>query len=136
MGRERLRHLMLKAAPSKPLETADVALALLSRGSTPRRVRIRNGMDMDIILPDHTSIYLRMGIPYERDVTAYMEKILKEGSTFFDVGAHFGYHSLMASSMVGPDGRIVAFEPTPTTYEVLRNNSSRATMSNIILKCA
>ncbi len=42
---------------------------------------------------------------------------------FFDVGAHFGYYSLLASTLVGKAGAIHAFEPTPSTFEVLRRNA-------------
>jgi FkbM family methyltransferase len=41
---------------------------------------------------------------------------------FVDVGAQFGYFSLLASHLVGPEGRVFAFEPTRTTFELLRAN--------------
>ncbi len=42
--------------------------------------------------------------------------------TFFDVGSHFGYFSLLAGHLVGATGRVHAFEPTPSTFEVMRSN--------------
>jgi len=32
---------------------------------------------------------------------------------FFDVGAHYGFYTLLASKRVGPTGLVVAFEPSP-----------------------
>ncbi|MBI4034829.1 MAG: FkbM family methyltransferase [Candidatus Chisholmbacteria bacterium] len=59
---------------------------------------------------------------YEPEVTAFMEQVLEPGLTVLDVGAHIGYHSLVARRFVGDSGKVVCFEPTPSTYEVLRRN--------------
>lgn len=48
--------------------------------------------------------------PYMQE--AFM-KFVKGGATVYDVGAHSGYHSLFSSMLVGPNGRVVAFEPNP-----------------------
>jgi FkbM family methyltransferase len=39
-------------------------------------------------------------------------KTLKPGMTMIDVGANFGYFTLMAAKLVGPSGKVWAFEPT------------------------
>jgi FkbM family methyltransferase len=41
----------------------------------------------------------------------------------FDVGAHFGYYSVIGASLVGASGSVVAFEPTPRTRTVLQANA-------------
>jgi len=46
--------------------------------------------------------------------------VLKPGGTFVDVGANLGVHSLLASSIVGVDGRVYSFEPNATTFELLK----------------
>jgi FkbM family methyltransferase len=35
------------------------------------------------------------------------------GADLWDVGAHFGYHTLSFAVLVGPTGRVIAFEPNP-----------------------
>jgi FkbM family methyltransferase len=50
---------------------------------------------------------------------------LRPGMVFFDVGAHFGYFSLLASHLVGPGGSVHCFEPTPSTFGVLSENIVR-----------
>ena len=45
-----------------------------------------------------------------------------EGATVWDVGAHVGYHTLNFAAMVGPQGRVVAFEPNPANAARLRAN--------------
>jgi FkbM family methyltransferase len=49
---------------------------------------------------------------------------LKPGMRFFDIGTHFGYFTLLASSLVGEAGIVHSFEPTPSTFEILRANAS------------
>ncbi len=39
------------------------------------------------------------------------------GMTIWDVGAHFGYHALSFSALVGETGQVAAFEPNPYNIE-------------------
>lgn len=39
------------------------------------------------------------------------------GKTVFDIGAHIGYHSFFFSRLVGPNGKVLAFEPHPRNIE-------------------
>lgn len=57
---------------------------------------------------------------YEPHVTQVIEKYLKKGDTFVDAGANIGYFSLLAASIVGPQGLVVAFEPNPANLDLLR----------------
>lgn len=57
---------------------------------------------------------------YARDV--YSQSKIKAGETVVDVGAHIGIFSLMAARKVGPTGRVIAFEPSPRTLDLLRRN--------------
>jgi FkbM family methyltransferase len=54
-----------------------------------------------------------------------MLRVLREGDTMVDVGTHFGYEALLASHLVGPGGRVLAFEPNPPTHEIARANLGR-----------
>jgi FkbM family methyltransferase len=42
--------------------------------------------------------------------------------TVIDAGANIGYFTLIAARLVGPHGHVYAFEPVPTTAELLRKN--------------
>lgn len=57
---------------------------------------------------------------YVKDVYAGAE--LGPGQIVVDVGAHIGAFSLMAGRRVGPSGRVLAFEPSPRTFELLKRN--------------
>jgi FkbM family methyltransferase len=44
------------------------------------------------------------------------------GATVLEGGAHIGYVTLQAARAVGPEGRVVCFEPNPRTLPVLERN--------------
>ncbi len=48
---------------------------------------------------------------------------LKFGDNFIDVGANFGYFSLIAAHCVGSEGRVLAFEPSMQTFKILEHNT-------------
>ncbi|MER3390664.1 MAG: FkbM family methyltransferase [Microcella sp.] len=51
-----------------------------------------------------------------------LEKFLRPGDTFVDVGANIGTYSVLAHTCVAPHGTIVAFEPDPRIVARLREN--------------
>jgi FkbM family methyltransferase len=50
---------------------------------------------------------------YEGAETQLLKKILKSGMVMMDAGAHRGYYTLLASSLLGRGGRVISFEPSP-----------------------
>lgn len=56
---------------------------------------------------------------YEPQETALVRQLLSPGDTFVDVGAHWGYFSLLAAERLGPTGRVVAIEADPRVFAVL-----------------
>ncbi len=59
---------------------------------------------------------------YEPQETALVGHLLRPGWTFVDVGAHWGYFSLLAAERVGPSGRVVAVEADPTIFGILERS--------------
>ncbi len=59
---------------------------------------------------------------YEPVTTKLLESLLCEGMTFVDIGAHVGLFTLPAVKWVGHSGRVIAFEPHPGNYEMLKKN--------------
>lgn len=83
------------------------------------------GQEMSVVFPEFVSGRLGKFGYFEDDVTSMFIDCVEPGMTFYDVGSHYGYFSLLASSLVGPNGHVFAFEPTATTYEVLTENAAR-----------
>ena len=59
---------------------------------------------------------------YEPEMVALFRRTLRPGWTVIDAGANIGYFTLLASRLVGPSGRVIAFEPDPTNFEYLVRN--------------
>lgn len=55
-------------------------------------------------------------------VQAALVEHLQPGGTFFDVGAHVGFMSVLASRLVGPEGVVVAFEPLSANLRRTQDN--------------
>ena len=68
---------------------------------------------------------------WETAETAYMRSVLRPGMTVVDVGAHCGYFTLLASTLVGRNGRVIAFEPSPASFELLVANVWRNGARNV-----
>ena len=68
---------------------------------------------------------------YESHVTQIMKKFLKRGMTFLDVGANVGYYSLLAASIIGPSGKIIAVEPGQLNVKLLYLRSIINKFNNI-----
>ena len=50
---------------------------------------------------------------YEWDKRVAFEHVVGDGGVVFDIGAHVGFYTLLASVLVGPSGKVIAFEPVP-----------------------
>jgi len=59
----------------------------------------------------------------EANLTTFLLRFLKEGSTFIDIGAHIGFYSMFASRLLGKSGKVYSFEPTPWTFKLLKENT-------------
>jgi FkbM family methyltransferase len=59
---------------------------------------------------------------YEPDVTSAIQQYCRPGMTVFDIGANIGAHTLRFGKIVGPAGKVFAFEPTDYAYGKLHRN--------------
>jgi FkbM family methyltransferase len=55
---------------------------------------------------------LLSGELWEHKEVDLLRRIIKPGMTILDIGANFGYYSLLFSQWAGKNGRVIAFEPT------------------------
>lgn len=59
---------------------------------------------------------------YELHVQRALRHLLNSGDMFLDIGAHIGYHAVLASALVGHRGKVIAFEADPVNFSRLRQN--------------
>ncbi len=77
-------------------------------------VRVRSGVGAGLRMPIHarSEKYYWTGT-HERHVQRALAELLRPGMTFWDVGAHIGFFSLLAARFVTSTGHVEAFEPFP-----------------------
>lgn len=68
---------------------------------------------------------------YEREQTRLFEDALSPGNVVFDIGAHAGYYSLLASVLVGSSGSVFAFEPEPRNALYLKKHMAINRCGNV-----
>jgi FkbM family methyltransferase len=59
---------------------------------------------------------------YEPPVTRVFQHYARKGAAVVDVGANWGYFTLVAASAVGSTGSVAAFEPDPRQFAALSRN--------------
>ena len=71
---------------------------------------------------------------YEPQETALLLELLRPGMTFIDVGANWGYFTLLAAGRVGPAGRVVSLEPEPRLFAALSANLARNGLGAVVAR--
>lgn len=71
---------------------------------------------------------------WEFDCFKYLINIIKEGQVILDIGAWIGPFSLFISKLIGPSGKVYAFEPESKTFHTLQKNLKKNNIKNICLE--
>jgi len=112
-------------------------LSALDRGAAEDAIRSRvqtlylgDGVMLARILGRHKiflhtsdrglACHLAMDGYWEIWVTQFVARLLQPGMTAIDVGANYGYYTLLFGDAVGAQGRVVAVEPNPRAAALLR----------------
>lgn len=97
------------------------------------RLRVRRGANQGRLwsLPTRGS-FLR-GV-YEQVLSEHVASTLRPGDVFWDVGAHFGWYTLLGSGAVGSAGQVYAFEPALSNLWYLRHHVAWNRCANVEVK--
>lgn len=68
---------------------------------------------------------------HEPCVTSLFKDYVKEGMYVVDIGSNLGYYALLAATLVGPRGRVLAIEPEPNNCGLLTINAQTNHIQNI-----
>ena len=69
----------------------------------------------ELNLAEYPDCSMAFGL-YELDTARVLKRLLRPGDHFIDGGANIGYFTLLAARLVGPAGRVDAFEPLPENH--------------------
>ena len=64
---------------------------------------------------------------------ARLAEFVAPGDWVIDIGANVGHYTRRLSELVGPEGRVLAFEPVPDTFNVLSSMVLRFPHQNVTL---
>lgn len=99
--------------------------------AVPLTVRWHGGTMVDVTLGNDNSLCLYVCGSFEPNEFAFVDRVLKPGMTFIDVGANDGYYSLFAARRVGPTGKVIAVEPSSRERAHLQRNLGRNGLDNV-----
>lgn len=83
------------------------------------------GLPLEVSRRDSIGYSIVTGGVFDPCVTETLHRLIDPGDVVVDVGANIGYMTSLAAARVGPDGRVLAFEPHPRVYELLERNAER-----------
>jgi FkbM family methyltransferase len=102
----------------------------------PSDVRVAGGLAMELDVHEWPQLdLLRLGRA-EPLTAALFERLLRDGDTYVDVGAHVGFHTLIARRCVGPTGRVIAVEPQPYAADRILRHWRLNGFANIVVYVA
>jgi len=105
----------------------------LWRKTNPKNIlHYKNGTAFNISLKKSSiSKSLVFQNEYDYNETSIVKQLIKPGSNVIDIGANFGWYSVLFSQLVGVSGKVFSFEPIPETYEELNSNVKLNSCKNI-----
>ncbi|MDO7834055.1 FkbM family methyltransferase [Sphingobium sp. HBC34] len=68
------------------------------------------------------SVHLMFDGFWEMWLTEEMIRLVKPGMVVADVGANLGYFSILMADIVGPAGKVLAYEPNPEMADLMRRS--------------
>ena len=71
-------------------------------------------------------------LDWEKRTTEKFKEVVKGGDVVLDLGANMGFFTLLAAKIVGTKGRVYAFEPNPTNYNLLIKNIELNGYDNVL----
>ncbi len=72
-----------------------------------------------------------MDLIHEEATTKLFKDLVNPGDVIIDLGANIGYFTLLAAKLVGPRGKIFAFEPEPLNFRYLVKNIKINKLGNV-----
>ncbi len=91
------------------------------------------GLRMELGIRDRVQKTIVVDGHWDPQTAITLQALLRSGDTMFDVGANIGYFSMLASTLVGPEGRIFAFEPSLRALTKLVRHLEMNQVRNVVV---
>jgi len=97
------------------------------------RVRVQHVRAQFRVRTDDEFVLLELlaGSAGEKHLIELMLTLLRPGDVAYDVGANMGLYTVFFSKQVGPQGRVIAFEPLRANYQRLQGNVALNRLENV-----
>ena len=98
---------------------ADIALRLSGKLPAEILVNTKDGRKVLISTRNASYRYMYFTGEYESAITKIFTQIIKPGDVCLDVGANIGWYTTLFQKLVGPTGKVHAFEPVKPIFDRL-----------------
>jgi FkbM family methyltransferase len=108
-----------------PLRALRRAGRLVSKPPSGGRLRVAGlpwGLELTVHDLDAIGYSILVGGVFDPCVTEAIHRLIDPGELVIDVGANVGYLTSLAAVRAGRAGRVVAVEPHPAVFDLLRTN--------------
>jgi protein-L-isoaspartate O-methyltransferase len=114
--------------------TKSCVVLLLGREARFRRILRGPASGHQIYVSPTEHLGYLLGIDEPRLQKAIKNYVVP-GDTVYDIGANIGYITLSLAKRVGRHGHVLAFEPIPQTFDLLRRNIEINEVCNVSDEC-
>jgi FkbM family methyltransferase len=91
------------------------------------------GTEVELTLGNDNSLCVYVAGSFEPNELAFLDRVLRPGVTFVDIGANEGLFTLFAARRVGGSGRVIAVEPSARERTILQSNVARNRLANVAI---
>jgi FkbM family methyltransferase len=83
---------------------------------------VRKGITWELDLSEGIDLAIFVFGRFESETAKSLETLVQPGAIVLDIGANIGAHTLPLARLVGPKGKVYAFEPTDYAFGKLKRN--------------
>lgn len=108
--------------PLRGLRRAGRLVSKPAASGEPKVTRLPWGLELKVHESDAIGYSILVGRVFDPCVTETLHRLIDPGDLIVDVGANVGYLTSLAAVRAGSAGRVIAIEPQPAVFELLRAN--------------
>jgi FkbM family methyltransferase len=97
---------------------------------------LRDGVCLEIDPTEWIQLDLLLGKEREASTLKLIRDLVSTGDHVIDVGAHIGYHAIVAALAAGSAGGVHAFDPQPYNIDRIARNALHNAVENLVIVCA